>query len=146
MGTASKAPSTVLLQEHDELRKARAAVLAVLEGRGLDSRVWAESLCSSLRDLSLRLSAHFAHEEESGMFDTLRQGDDPACAERLLCEHGTLLHRLARLLEQGSRRSEAPLPAGWGEEVRGLVEDLGAHEARENEVLLGALESSGAAD
>lgn len=105
-------------------------------------------LASRLQDLLPLLKAHFASEEEGGLFEEIEEAWPQAarvCA-RLRDEHGTLLARFERL-----RAETEAAPSGEGAlqalvaHARSLLKDLAHHEEAENELLFRSLDDAVAA-
>lgn len=99
-----------------------------------------EALIARLATLRERLAAHFAGEEESGLFEQIRDLAPEQSHEcsRLCDEHTGLLGRLDGL------RSAAAADRGgeWARGVRAFLDALSAHETRENEILTRVLDGS----
>jgi iron-sulfur cluster repair protein YtfE (RIC family) len=139
-----------ILEEHTRLRGYLDVVEAALcAPRTSETAVaWLGALATALGDLAPFLRAHFAREEEEGLFDRI-QATWPHAAhacERLQREHGGLLAKLERLRaesEAGGLAEEASFALAAG--VRSLLKDLARHEELENELLCGSLDDAVAA-
>lgn len=134
--------SESVLEQHAALRRLLGEVRALVGAPAGPEAT--RRLSASLDELLPRLEAHFAHEEEGGLFATIVEKKPEAahtCA-RLVGEHGAFLTRV----EQLRRATEASASL---EELRepltALVADLHAHEDIENELVNDALEGAVAA-
>lgn len=136
------------LEEHRRLRGHLEKVNAAVSATRPPEAAAVPGLASTLGELAPFLRAHFAREEEEGLFDRV-QAIWPHAAhacERLRGEHRVLLARLERLRaesEAGSVTEEAlsTLRAG----VRSLLKDLVCHEELENELICSSLDDAMAA-
>jgi hypothetical protein len=125
-----------LLALADTLRHHIALVPDVHEAR------WRAELAVRLAELRLRLDVHFVTEERGGFFERLAESDT-AGAERLRTQHVRLRACFAHVAGQ-AEQSDVPDHV-LAETVRGLLDELGAHEATENEALVRHLDGSLAA-
>jgi hypothetical protein len=94
-----------------------------------------------LLHLRRQLAPHFREEEESGLFDELEEGAPElaaACA-RLRRDHVEILRRFDRLQIDGRRTMDAAASSAWRRSISELLDDLEAHEQRENALLTDAL-------
>ena len=141
-------PTGGILDEHRQLHAHLARVEVALSAAGSQEKVALAALASVLAELAPLLRAHFAREEEEGLFDRIQTAWPHAAAacERLLDEHKTLLARLERLrtdVEKGSA-TEVSLES-LRTEARSLLKDLEHHEETENELIVGSLDDAVAA-
>jgi hypothetical protein len=135
--TSRETPADKTLAEHRALH----ALLGEIEKAAADESLAAadESLAGRLDTLRERLAAHFESEEQEGLFEQIEELTPEHahdCAQ--LCEeHEGLLERL-----DGLRAADAATRGTleWTKGVRGLLDDLASHEARENEILIRALD------
>jgi hypothetical protein len=140
---ASTAKSVV--EEHRRLRKflgSLANTLACLPRPEL-RRHWVEDLSRQLGALRPLLAAHFAYEEEAGLFEEISEAspaDEPAC-RRLRDEHRGLLAALDGALEGASEApaDEARFESFLGD-VREFARELARHEQSENDLVFRALD------
>jgi hemerythrin-like domain-containing protein len=141
-------PADGIVDEHRRLHVHLDAVEAALSGAGPPEAAPVAGLASALAELAPFLRAHFAREEEEGLFDRVLAAWPHAAAacECLLDEHTALVARLERL------RAEAEEGPATGESLatlraraRSFLEDLGRHEELENELIVGALDDAMAA-
>jgi hemerythrin len=130
-----------VLEQHAALRRLMGEVQLLL-GAAAGPETTGR-LLDSLEELLPRLEAHFAHEEDSGLFASIVEKKPEAahtCAH-LVGEHGAFLTRVEQLRQATGSSSldelRAPLAA--------LVADLRAHEDVENELVTEALDGSVAA-
>lgn len=123
----------------DALRRETASVPGGVEG------AWLAAVAAQLAELRTRLEAHFAVEEQSGLFDHLAEvgSENGPAASRLRREHDALRERLGRLCAEPEPAS-APAHT-LAARVRTLLDDLEAHEERENELITRSLDGSLAA-
>jgi iron-sulfur cluster repair protein YtfE (RIC family) len=96
------------------------------------------------------LARHFASEEDAGLFDQIER-NAPETAEacvRLQAQHAAILAELDHLRDSLPPTGTPPREAeSWAAAVRALVAEVRAHERREDELLLAALDrSDGAPD
>jgi len=134
--TSLTTPARQTLEEHRALRRLLAEID---EGVSRPDAAADEGLVSLLQRLHHQLAAHFAFEEQSGLFDQIQELSPEQAHEcaRLCDEHGSFLERL-----EGLRDAEARSGAGWAAEVQGLLRDLERHETQENEILNWVLDDS----
>ncbi len=142
----SPSPVAAVLAEHRRLHGAIEAVEAALSAIPLTGTAgWARRAAGRLRDLEPLLVAHFAGEEDDGLFAQIEEAFPAASAacRHLVQEHRALLHRARLLAAQGTEATPPGRRAlrAWRGEVRALLADLAAHEERENELLLSSLEN-----
>jgi iron-sulfur cluster repair protein YtfE (RIC family) len=134
------------LEEHRRLHGYLEAVEAALSASAPEAAV--SGLVSTLGQLGPALQAHFAREEEEGLFDGIQEAWPHAAraCDRLRGEHPVLLARLERLQAEGKAGSvsEGALSTLL-DGVRSFLKDLGRHEALENELMTGSLDDSVAA-
>jgi iron-sulfur cluster repair protein YtfE (RIC family) len=130
-------PAGKTLAEHRALR----ALLDEIKRASADTPAAADEVKPRLDTLRERLAAHFEGEEEGGLFEQImEEAPEQAHECQKLCdEHASLLKRVDEL-----RAAEAATRAepAWGQGVRALLDDLAQHEARENEILIRALDGS----
>lgn len=135
-----------IVGEHRALHQLRAAlrrdVAAVADGR---EQSWRAGVAARLVELRTRLEAHFQQEERAGLFEHLAESgsEHVPAATRLRREHDALRAALARLCP-GADEAQESAPA-LAERVRTFLDDLAAHEERENELLVRGLDNSLAA-
>jgi hypothetical protein len=103
---------------------------------------WLATLDSCLSRQLPQLEAHFDLEERGALFEEIEEAlpdTAVACAE-LRGQHQQLLAVVADLRESVELASPgAPAVDALGSRCRGLVEQLGRHEERENELLYRAV-------
>jgi hypothetical protein len=139
-----------VLEEHKELHSRLERIEAALAARppSEDSAGWLAALVSQLQDVLPLLQAHFAYEEDAGLFERIVETwpeTSRACA-RLRGEHGALLARFDRL-----RADATTGPTDEGAlrrltaEGRSLLGSLAHHEESENELLLRSIDDAVAA-
>jgi hypothetical protein len=131
----------VVADDHRALRAVVAEIRAALGGRGPRVAQGPDAVAARLDVLRGRLGAHFDEEERVGLFEQIVQvapEQAPGCA-RLQAEH---LELLARLDELRAARIEARRDEAWGSGVRGILDALADHEARENELLTRVLDGA----
>ena len=135
------------LEEHRRLHAYLEKVEAALSATGPPETA-VLTLASTLGQLAPSLQAHFAREEEEGLFDRIQVTWPHAAqaCERLRGEHGVLLARLERLRAAGEAGSatEGALST-LVDGVRSLLEDLRRHEALENELMTSSMDDAMAA-
>jgi iron-sulfur cluster repair protein YtfE (RIC family) len=133
--TAHDTPAGKTLAEHRALH----ALLGEVERAAADPEA-REALASRLGTLRERLDAHFTAEEESGLFEQIRDLAPEQAHEcsRLCDEHTALLGRLDALRSaDAGERGDA-----WTRGVKVFLDALSGHEARENEILTRVLDGS----
>jgi iron-sulfur cluster repair protein YtfE (RIC family) len=134
-----------LLKEHREIRHTLGRIDAMLaHPPEKEARPdWLQDLTSRLRTLRPELEEHFASEQEGGLFEEIER-EMPGMAEtsrRLLHEHQEILERLDDLLDTASVMPPFDVPfQSFVSRARAFSEGLAAHESRENEILMQALE------
>jgi iron-sulfur cluster repair protein YtfE (RIC family) len=137
-----------ILEEHRQLHAYLETVEAVLSDLRRPEAAALAGLTSSLEKLVPLLRAHFAREEEEGLFDRV-QATWPHAAhacERLQGEHRALLARLERLWTESEAKPVAADALGaLVAEVRSLLKDLARHEELENQLICGSLDDAMAA-
>lgn len=127
-----------VLAEHQHLRSLVGQLEVILDAPVLA----ASRLAPLLTDLMAALQDHFAHEEEGGLFESVRAAR-PARARAcrlLLAEHGAFLARLDRLIASAAD----PQPS-WREAARAFLADLSRHEREENALVAEAVDPQGGA-
>jgi len=131
---------------HGYLEKIEAALSAPPRPEAVGA--WLASLASSLQELLPLLRAHFAREDEGGLFEEIEAAWPNAArvCERLRGEHEGLLARFGRL------RAETEVAPADEEALQALVararslsRDLTRHEEAENELLFRSLDDAVAA-
>jgi len=136
--TAHDTPAGKTLAEHRALH----ALLGEVERAtaGPAGAATDKALIGQLRNLRERLAAHFTSEEESGLFEQIRDLAPERAHEcsRLCDEHTGLLERLDALRSAGA----GDRGGDWAAGVRAFLDALSGHEARENEILTRALDGS----
>jgi hemerythrin-like domain-containing protein len=132
----------LVLEEHRALQSLIADIDAILLIT-TPSRI-PSSLFPRLADLEVALEAHFAHEEDGGLFEQLVEEapETAVAAAALLREHRRLRARTAALRTRALVAGGGPALAT---SVRRLLRDLVRHESRENELLLAVLDTASAA-
>jgi hypothetical protein len=123
----------------EALGRAHAALLADLreleQAARPSSRQGLASLRARLSATQTHVTEHFRFEEQNGYMEAVLKREP--CLERaiqqLAEEHRSLAQSLAVLIEQA--RAATSLDDPFREEVRGWVECVRQHEARENEVV-----------
>ena len=131
-----------VLEQHAALRRLMGEIQLLLGAPAGPET--SRRLLASLEELLPRLEAHFAHEEDSGLFASIVEKKPEAahtCAH-LAGEHGAFLTRVERLREAAGGSAsldELRMP------LAALVADLRAHEDVENELVNEALDGSVAA-
>jgi hypothetical protein len=128
--SSHETPADKTLAEHRALH----ALLGEIEASADAGGDAPETLVARLDTLRDRLAAHFDGEEQSGLFEQIRELAPEQAHEcaRLCDEHLDLLRQLDGL--RGAD-AEARAAADWTQGVRDLLAQLGDHEARENELL-----------
>jgi iron-sulfur cluster repair protein YtfE (RIC family) len=94
------------------------------------------------------LASHFASEEEGGLFEQIERNapETAVTCERLRAQHAAILADLDRLRDTLPPSGEPIAKTGsWAEAVRALLAAVEDHEHREDDLLIAALDSSGAA-
>ena len=134
--TSHDTPAGRTLAEH---RVLHALLAEIEEETGREGGAAAETLAEHLDTLRERLAAHFEGEEQSGLFEQIRELAPEQAHEcaRLCDEHLDLLRQL-----DGLRGVDARASATWIQDVRTLLTRLGDHESRENEILTRVLDGS----
>lgn len=134
-----------VLEEH---RKLRGTLIQIEEAvahppASKDRPEWIHGVADRLRELRPRLRAHFAHEEQSGLFDDI-QRSWPGSAHRcrlLMDEHIRLLTRVDNVFDDASRETiDDECFRSVVMRLRWLLSDLALHETLENELLYRSLE------
>jgi iron-sulfur cluster repair protein YtfE (RIC family) len=131
-------PAGKALAEHRALH----TLLGEIEREtGEDAGAAEDALVSHLHSLRDRLAAHFDGEEQSGLFEQIRELAPEQAHEcaRLCDEHLDLLRELDDLQSAEARPTEA---GTWREGVRNLLARLAEHESKENELLNRVLDGS----
>jgi hemerythrin-like domain-containing protein len=127
--------------EHDHLRGLLAQVEAAFGRSKPHAGSGPDVVAARLDTLRGPLQAHFDESERAGVFARIQERAPKharTCA-RLQKEHQSLIRLLDAL------RTASPLErrgAIWPREVRRFVEELVRHEARETDLLNGALDES----
>jgi hemerythrin-like domain-containing protein len=127
--------------EHEHLRRLLAQVEAAFGRAQPHAGSGPDVVAARLDTLRGPLQAHFDASEKAGVFERIQERVPKharTCA-RLQKEHETLIHLLDSL------RTASPLErrgATWPREVRRFVEELIRHEARETDLLNGALDEA----
>jgi iron-sulfur cluster repair protein YtfE (RIC family) len=135
-----------IVGEHRALHQLRDAlrrdVAAVPDGR---EDAWHAGVAARLAQLRARLEAHFLQEERAGLFEHLAEGgsEHAPAATRLRREHDALRASLERLRAAGGEPKDSAHVLA--ERVRTFLDDLAAHEDRENELMVRGLDGSVAA-
>jgi len=150
MEEAHVRPARPLFTEHADLRRVLHRIESMLANPPdpAGRLPWLKDLCDRLREYKPRLDAHFAAEEDGGLFDEI-EDHSPGAAEaaRKFCaEHPELIGRLEDLIEAASRK--AADDAGFQSllaQARDLVHTLESHEERENDLLYRVLDGGDAA-
>jgi Hemerythrin HHE cation binding domain len=144
--SASRAES--LLDEHRSLHELLDRVDSTLAALKSGAATVLSDLSSHLGELGPRLEAHFAHEEEGGLFEEISETwpETAFQCERLLGEHRALLARIAELRADCAAGPAATRgPGGLADRGLSLLRDLAHHEERENELLVRSLDGAVAA-
>lgn len=131
-------PAGKTLAEHRALH----ALLGEIEKEaGEAAGVAAETLVSHLDRLRERLAAHFDGEEQSGLFEQIRELAPEQAHEcaKLCDEHLDLLREVDDLRSEEARARDS---GSWREGVRSLLARLAEHESKENELLTRVLDGS----
>jgi hypothetical protein len=134
--TSHDTPAEKTLAEHRALH----ALLGEVEKATSDPAAAAadQTLTGRLALLREQLAAHFAGEEDSGLYEQIQEmaPEHAHDCERLCAEHEGLLKRLDAIgaVDPASR------DARFTDDVRQLLEDLDSHESRENEILTRVLD------
>ena len=130
-----------VLEQHAALRRLMGEIQQLLGAPAGPETT--QRLSVSLEELLPRLEAHFAHEEDSGLFASIveRKPEAAHTCAHLVGEHGAFLTRVEQLRQaaEGSSLDELRMP------LAALVADLRAHEDVENELVNDALDGSVAA-
>jgi uncharacterized membrane protein YccC len=112
------------------------------------SRAWLAGLASQLQDLLPPLRAHFAYEEDAGLFERIEETwpeTARACAH-IRGEHGELLSRFERLrVDATAGPADEDTLRRLVAEGRALLRSLAHHEESENELLLRSIDDAVAA-
>lgn len=136
--TSPNTPAGKTMAEHRALH----ALLGEVEKASADPAAAAtdEALTQRLDTLHERLAAHFAGEEESGLFEQIQELAPERAHEctRLCEEHSGLLRRLDEL----RRVDVADRGGDWAGGIRAFLDSLADHEAQENEILTRVLDGS----
>ena len=136
--TSHDTPAGKTMAEHRALH----ALLGEVEKASADpgSVATDEALTKRLDTLHERLAAHFAGEEESGLFEQIQELAPERAHEctRLCEEHSGLLGRLDELrgVDLAARDGD------WAAGIRAFLDSLTEHEALENEILTRVLDGS----
>jgi hemerythrin len=130
-----------VLEQHAALRRLMGEIQLLLGAPAGPETT--RRLSVGLEELLPRLEAHFAHEEDSGLFASIVEKKPEAahtCAH-LVGEHGAFLTRVEHLRQAtgSSSLDDLRMPLAT------LVADLRAHEDVENELVNEALDGSVAA-
>jgi hemerythrin-like domain-containing protein len=132
--------------EHDHLRRLLAQVEAAFGRSEPHAGSGPDVVAARLDTLRGPLAAHFDESERAGVFDRIQERAPQhahTCA-RLRKEHQSLIRLLDSLRTASPLERRGPI---WLREVRRFVEELVRYEARETDLLNGALdESMSAAD
>lgn len=126
------------LAEHKALR----ALVEDIERASTETRAAADEVKPRLDALREKLAVHFAAEERAGgLFDQVQQeaAEQAHECQVLRDQHSELLHRLDELLQADASARSRP---EWAHDVRAILDELGRHEARENELLTQVLDGS----
>lgn len=109
---------------------------------------WRAAVTAHLGELRAQLEAHFAEEEESGLFEQMAETgtENLPAAEHLRADHAALRGRLSALCADAEGGGARVRATDLSKRLQVLLDDLEAHEERENEVLLRSLEGSFAVD
>jgi hypothetical protein len=131
-----------VLDDHRRMRSAITALEALVRsGESVTSQRGV--VLARVEDLRQQLERHFSAEEAGGLFEQIEQSapDTSDACGRLRRQHATILTALRR------SRDELPLASArhaklssWAASVRDVLAELKAHEEREDQLLLAALE------
>jgi hypothetical protein len=135
--SSPETPAEKTLAEHRALH----ALLEEIERASTETSAVADEVKPRLDVLRDQLAAHFAGEEEGGLFEQiLEEAPEQAHECEKLCEeHQGLLDRVDDLRSADAATRADP---GYGASVRALLEALDRHESRENELLTRVLDGS----
>lgn len=133
--------SGAVVAEHLELRRTLDGLDAVLR-EGPAAAGWRDQLIRGLSALTPRLGAHFAREESSGLFDSIREAQPGAAraCDALLRQHASLLRDLEALIRDLRDSPEDAGPSLTGR-LRAFMDALEDHESQENSLFSEALEA-----
>ena len=136
--TSHATPAEKTLAEHRALHALLGEIEEASAGAGETA---AETLASHLDVLRERLAAHFDGEEQSGLFDQIRELAPEQAHEcaKLCDEHLGMLRQLDGLREASPQTRATP---AWPQGVREFLAHLAQHESRENELLTRVLDGS----
>jgi iron-sulfur cluster repair protein YtfE (RIC family) len=134
-----------VLAQHKELHEVLDKIAAAIAARPpvADSGPWMAELSSHLETLRPQLEAHFAHEEQGGLFEEIEEEmpESGSLCARLSGEHGALVAKVESLCAESGQAlpDDEALEALVGR-CGLLLKELANHEALEDDLLFRALE------